>query len=58
MLFKPQNSSEDPITHWGWLCFDELQVQKGPCWSPVLTCCRARVRGTYLTFDKANINTA
>jgi len=58
MLFKSRNSSEDPVTHWGWLYFQELQVQEGPCWSFILTCCKAHVRETYLAFDKANINNA
>lgn len=58
MLFKPRNSSEDPITHWGWLCFQELQVQEGPCWSFISACCKAHVSETYLAFDKANINNA
>lgn len=48
MLFKPQNSSEDPVIHWGCLCFQELQVQQGLCWYFILTCCKAHGRETHL----------
>lgn len=58
MLFKPWHSCEDPITHWGCLCFQKLQVQKGPCWSFIPTCCKAHVRETYFAFDNANIRSA
>lgn len=48
MLFKPQNSSEDPVIHWGCLCLQELQVQQGPCWCFILSCCKAQIREIHL----------